>query len=411
MPDVNADDVIQALAEFDAMGRRGFLAKYGFGDGGGYFLVRDGREYDAKAVVGAAYTRRHGARLAADGLSGADAMVRELLEDLGFTVEVRVPTVPATGGGGGPTVDTLGAWVLKCNPAVWDLAGFLAAGERAIDAWTVQENRRSAMVDYGQRVLLWVTGDVSGPLPRGFWGSGWTTGEVEAITELDDDVQAGDSGGDSDRVDYWLDPDTRNRMRFVAPVDLGVWDEPVVEARVVEVLGPERLEVIRARQISNPSWISAADLALLEPLLPPWPDVATPLGELITLDALDGAAFGDPVTRQLVEAAAIRAVTEDYRVRGYRVHSVEHERCGWDLTCTARDGTIARVEVKGTAGAKPTVLLTRNELRSLAEDPGWELAVVTRAVTRPTVTIHTAAAVRQLAEPYVYRLDLPAAGG
>jgi hypothetical protein len=62
--------------------------------------------------------------------------------------------------------------------------------------------------------------------------------------------------------------------------------------------------------------------------------------------------------------------------------------------------------VKGTAGWKPSLLLTRNEFRSAGHDSGWILAVVTRAATQPTVSIHAAAEILKLAEPYVYRLDL-----
>lgn len=307
-----------------------------------------------------------------------------------------------TAGSTGPSEETLGAWVLKCNPAVWDLAEFLAAGERVIYDWTVQENRRSEMIRHEQRVLLWVTGAADGSLPRGFWGSGWTTGPVAAIAE----VGADDEPTDVDVVDYWLDLDVRDRMRFVAPLELTVWDTPLAEAQVVEVLGPERLEVIRARQMSNPSWISATDLALLEPLLPPWPTAGAPADELITVDAVTGAGYGDPTTNQLVEIAAVDAVTEYYRARGYAVKSVEREKCGWDLTCTAANGDVARVEVKGTAGAKPVVLLTRNEHRSATEEAGWVLAVVTRAATHPTVSIYEPVDVLAVAEPYVYRLNL-----
>ena len=249
---------------------------------------------------------------------------------------------------GGLTEETLGASVLKCNPAVWDLAGFVASGERTIDNWTVQESRRSEMIEYGQRVLLWVTGGEGGPLPRGFWGSGWTTGAVTAIAAVD-----GDETVDADIVDYWLDLETRDRMQFIAPVGLQVWEEPVVEAQVVDVLGVDQLEVVRARQISNPSWISATDLALLEPLLPPWPEVGAPIDELIAVDPDIGAGYGDPTTNQLVELAAVDAVTAYYEARGHEVRSVEHEKCGWDLTCTAATGEVARVEVKGTTGARP----------------------------------------------------------
>ncbi|MCF7552197.1 DUF3883 domain-containing protein [Pseudonocardia sp. WMMC193] len=158
--------------------------------------------------------------------------------------------------------------------------------------------------------------------------------------------------------------------------------------------------------MSNPSWISANDLARLEPLLPPRPEVGVSVEQVITLDPVDGAGFGDPVTRRLVEIAAVEATREYYGSRGYEVGSVEHENCGWDLTCTAPDGEVDRVEVKGTAGAKPTVLVTRNEYRLAREDAGWVMAVVTRAATRPTVSIYQPSEVLTWAEAYVHRINI-----
>jgi hypothetical protein len=52
------------------------------------------------------------------------------------------------------------------------------------------------------------------------------------------------------------------------------------------------------------------------------------------------------------------------------------------------------------------VLLTRNEYRSAVNDPGWVLAVVTRALAAPTVTINSAEEVRAVAEPFVHIVDL-----
>ena len=49
------DAVLRAVAEFDALGRDAFLAKYGFRRARGYFLLRDGRSYDSKAIAGAAH--------------------------------------------------------------------------------------------------------------------------------------------------------------------------------------------------------------------------------------------------------------------------------------------------------------------------------------------------------------------
>ena len=65
----------------------------------------------------------------------------------------------------------LGAWLLKCNPALWDLAAFLRSGER-ITSWAVQRNYRAAMMAPGDHVLFWVSGDGRGGLPRGIWGAG-----------------------------------------------------------------------------------------------------------------------------------------------------------------------------------------------------------------------------------------------
>jgi hypothetical protein len=52
--------------------------------------------------------------------------VRRWLEALGFDVYIREPAKS----GNVVSETSLGAWVVKCDPAVWDLAGFLADGKR-----------------------------------------------------------------------------------------------------------------------------------------------------------------------------------------------------------------------------------------------------------------------------------------
>lgn len=115
-----------------------------------------------------------------------------------------------------------------------------------------------------------------------------------------------------------------------------------------------------------------------------------------------------PRANIIVETAAIEAVSKHYSSAGYDVESVERLRCGWDLTCTASDGSVARVEVKGVSGSKPLILLTRNKYRSALEDDGWVLAVVTNALRKPVVATYDADAVHNVAEPYVYRADFTA---
>jgi hypothetical protein len=64
------------------------------------------------------------------------------------------------------------------------------------------------------------------------------------------------------------------------------------------------------------------------------------------------------------------------------------------------------VEVKGVSGSKPTVLLTRNEHAAAAADPLWRLAVVTQALTLPTLTEYPGAQVLDSSSPHVFRVQL-----
>ena len=82
------DAVIQAVQEFDRMGRKPFLAKYGFRPAKNYVLVHDGKHYDSKAIVGAAYGYENpseGPLRSADFRGGANT-VQKWLEYLGFEV-------------------------------------------------------------------------------------------------------------------------------------------------------------------------------------------------------------------------------------------------------------------------------------------------------------------------------------
>jgi len=53
--EITAEAVVQAMAEFDELGREAFLEKYGFGEAREFFLVHEGRRYDSKAILGAAH--------------------------------------------------------------------------------------------------------------------------------------------------------------------------------------------------------------------------------------------------------------------------------------------------------------------------------------------------------------------
>ncbi len=90
--------VIKAIEEADALGRKAFLDKYGFGPSREYFLQHNGNLYDSKAIVGAAYGFQYPAEgpLKPSDFSGGDSTVRPKLEELGFKVVVS-PKGPPTG--------------------------------------------------------------------------------------------------------------------------------------------------------------------------------------------------------------------------------------------------------------------------------------------------------------------------
>jgi hypothetical protein len=86
--DLTAPAVLQAIAEFDRIGRNAFLQKYAIGKARGFWVVHEDRAYDSKALAGAA----HGylaaqSPLRADSFSGGEQTVERVLTDLGFRVE------------------------------------------------------------------------------------------------------------------------------------------------------------------------------------------------------------------------------------------------------------------------------------------------------------------------------------
>jgi hypothetical protein len=80
--------VLKAIEEFDRLGQESFLNKYGFGLSKGYWLAYQSRQYDSKAIAGAAHGFQYPDRgpLKADQFSGGETTVKRKLEALGFTV-------------------------------------------------------------------------------------------------------------------------------------------------------------------------------------------------------------------------------------------------------------------------------------------------------------------------------------
>ncbi|MGC8480114.1 MAG: HNH endonuclease [Acidimicrobiales bacterium] len=80
--------VINAIREYDVLGRDAFLAKYGYEHARSYFLEYEGRHYDSNAIIGVAhgYQFPELGPLAARSFSGGAATVERKLQELGFHV-------------------------------------------------------------------------------------------------------------------------------------------------------------------------------------------------------------------------------------------------------------------------------------------------------------------------------------
>ena len=136
------------------------------------------------------------------------------------------------------TLESLGAWVIKCNPRLTDVEPMRAAGETK-PSWCVADNYRSQLIRPGQRVLFWVSAHPR----RGFWGAGRITGDV-----------------------------TMEDGQLHVPVHIPLFAEPLTVAELRTSAELHSLEVLRSPQQSNPSWVSVAELALVDRLLASWPE-------------------------------------------------------------------------------------------------------------------------------------------
>jgi len=157
--------------------------------------------------------------------------------------------------------DRLGAWLLKCNPRVWDLRALLDSGADRLTSWAVQPGYRSRLMAPGDRVLFWVSGDGRDGLDRGVWGLGQTLAEPEPWVESAQGL--------------WRGPSAHHAVRARVEIDVRLLDRPVTD-RDLRAAGVDALEVQRQPFMANPSFVTRDELATLLLLLPPWPEPEQP---------------------------------------------------------------------------------------------------------------------------------------
>jgi len=131
------------------------------------------------------------------------------------------------------TAASLGAWLLKANPAGGGLTELLRTGFESVETRCVRPSYRTGLVAAGQPVLLWVSGN-DPRHPPGIHAHGWTKGPVT-------------DGPDGPLMPVWLRP-----LAQIVPRDLLLAD-PVLRG----------LEVLRMPAGSNPSYLDVEQYATL----------------------------------------------------------------------------------------------------------------------------------------------------
>jgi hypothetical protein len=86
---VTEADVLRAIQEYDRLGPQQFFTAHGFGPTTTYDLVRDGRRYPPKAILGTAHEFATGQRLAPADFEGGKTGAVAVLRELGFTVQPK----------------------------------------------------------------------------------------------------------------------------------------------------------------------------------------------------------------------------------------------------------------------------------------------------------------------------------
>lgn len=78
--------VLAVMTEFDQLTRDAFLKRHGFGKAKWWYAIHDGKQYDSKAIVGAAIVHQTGQPLRSRDFSGGEGSVVRKLRSLGFEV-------------------------------------------------------------------------------------------------------------------------------------------------------------------------------------------------------------------------------------------------------------------------------------------------------------------------------------
>lgn len=144
----------------------------------------------------------------------------------------------------------VGGWILKANPALWDVLGALEARE-ALDSWRLAPSYRVSLLKFGQPVSLWLSKASGFHHTSGIWATGHISGEPYL-----------DCGDPEDP--RWSDPTAAVQLRPFVPVNLRV-HERVLPAETLRADPRFAVaEIFRCPRMGSPLALSVEEQAVVE---------------------------------------------------------------------------------------------------------------------------------------------------
>lgn len=363
--DITTASVKDAIDEFDQLGRTAFLEKYGFGRAREFYLAHEGREYDSKAIAGAAHGFATSKALKPSEFSGGEDAAAGRLRALGFTVLKIAPNdIKVDDSADDPLVLVENEVTVDARYDDWkDVTG---------ERYHFPNQYRNRFSEGRPFVYYRGTRRKSGE--RGtpeYFGVG-TVGQVWQDPETDGVNQASQRHWFAELHDYRAFP------RAVPAKSNGEYLEKI----------PQNFWGVGVRVLPRETYDHILELSGLPPSPPR--EIAVPPGnvqpeivsgaESLLVPRMARVRIGKPNSyrrsgrSKVVGDRAERVVFEllettlsaDER-SSLRWVANEREQPGWDLQYGKGRNVIA-IEVKGTTGAKfPTLEITANEWKA-AED-------------------------------------------
>ena len=375
--DIRREHVLAAIAEFDKLGRKAFLEKYGFGPTRKNWISYDGRFYDTHAIVGVAHGFATGDfwTKARWFYAGGRSIAYGIFEDLGIY----------SGGGSLSPVENLKADFSHGKRAPYQYVVLLWAFARARDGHPRLVAFNDVRVELAELLAPFALTD-SDPDPAMPWAAlgnsapnrqptpsptiPWAWVENQSYGDLwaidrqgvskitDSDVKRLNMVGGLGESQYVLAQDVRHRAAAVEVMSRFIGDEPAFPELLVK-LGLTGVSQL----VKNDSTDEAA--------------------EAIEAAVNPRRKFGrqpNAAENKAIEEHAVRVVRDCLEnERGYETEDVGADR-SYDVHAIKGD-EVLKVEVKGTTTDGSSVTLTYKEVElHQREHPTTALAVVRRIV-------------------------------